>query len=76
MDSNNINTELRDIQDQLFDLVLEKQRDEYAASNKLEPFEVYTQRMKQQYHQANEELQEHLRNGYEAIINEIDAGIK
>jgi hypothetical protein len=61
----------KEIIEQMCDQIVEQQRDTYQG--KLEPFEVYAKRMKAKLIAECQSHMEHIKHGYEAIINKINS---
>jgi hypothetical protein len=66
--------ELKNLRNQVLDMMLESQKQEY--SSKLESFEVYSEKVKGQFSTAYDDYLSHLKHGYEVIINGIAKQIK
>lgn len=63
--------DLKKLENELFNEILETTREEYSHQKKFEPFEVYVKRLKHDYFKENDEYLHHLQNGYKIIIDEI-----
>lgn len=67
-------SQFKEVREELFTRLLELQRSEYTGT--LEPFEVYANRIKAQWHSTYDKYIESLQHGYEVIIDGISAQIE
>jgi hypothetical protein len=74
MNQEEINLKLKQLRSELLNIILDETKEE--SDNKLESFEAKKNKIEQQFEAAYSEYLEHLKNGYEVIINEIATQLK
>lgn len=75
MKSGQYQKQFQDIQDTLIEKYISENREKITAINELNTYENFLSQMKEGFHNLNQQLIDHLSNGYEVILKQIEEDI-